>query len=72
MSVDWLGPRATFCRRCGAKMKEMVVQIRAEYHPQTGERGADVERRWDCPQGVYAATMGYDGAHSSPDMEIVG
>ena len=63
--------RARFCRRCGATMVAMTVEIAASYDPQTGERQATEQRRWDCQNGAAAAMMGYDSAHSSPDVEIL-
>ena len=64
--------KARFCRVCGAKMAEMTVRIRPIFDPYTGERGPNLETRWDCPEGTYAAMMGYpETAHSSPDLELL-
>lgn len=67
----WPVPRARFCRRCGAMMRIVTVSIKATYDPQTGKRGSDQQRRWDCPDGIYAMGVGHEGGHSSPDMEVL-
>ena len=68
---SWPTKRALFCRCCGEKMREISVAILVIYDAQTGKPGPDTARRWDCPRGTSALTMGHEGGHSSPDYEVL-